>query len=235
MRGKATIILAVIGSLLLLTACDETEQSVSTQPPTTVPTATLPPTPSLTKPAPTATPMPPTPTPSPAATDTPTPLPTDTPAPTATFTPIPPTVVLPTATPVPSTQVTDARVIYHDASCVGGICRYPKGAFPWMDLLVRLGDTWCGPEREPNDDIDAQPLPETYHWEASGGFGTLPNGEAWWAKPSTEGTARLIGPNGELLVELPLRIAFRGSGEDKDSDGEEKPPEPKPQPPPGGG
>jgi len=48
-----------------------------------------------------------------------------------------------------------------------------------LDLLIKLGDHWYGPERLPGDDIDALPLPKGYHWEVMGGFSGEPNGEAW--------------------------------------------------------
>lgn len=84
-------------------------------------------------------------------------------------------------------------------------------------MLVQLaGDppTWHGPEREPGDGIEVVPLPAGYHWEATGGFEALPNGEAWWAESSLVGTACLIGPGGTVLVEVPLQIAFRSEGGD---------------------
>jgi hypothetical protein len=109
-------------------------------------------------------------------------------------------------------QVTDARAIYHNGFSQDGIGIYERDAFPWLDLLVKLEGTWYGPEREPDDGIHAVPLPEGFHWEAEGGFGTLPHGEAWWTESDTTGTARLIDTSGVVLVELPLRIAFRGSG-----------------------
>ena len=127
----------------------------------------------------------------------------------------------PSATPV---LVTDARVVYHNGFDQGGVGVYEPGALPWLDLLVQLGGTWYGPEREPNDGIEAKPLPEGYRWEATGGFGTLPNGEAWWTKSDTVGTARLLGPGGGVVVEVPLEVAFRTGG-DRD-------PDPGPEPAP---
>ena len=141
-----------------------------------------------------------------------------------------------TATPVPSATaepqnsgevpgvVTDFRVVYHNGFTQGLVGVYEPGAFPWLDLLVQLGGTWYGPERQPDDGIEAMPLPEGCHWVASGGFGTLPNGEAWWAESGTSGTASLIGPNGEVMVEVPLEITFRSSG------GEGSDPGPSPTP-----
>jgi hypothetical protein len=107
----------------------------------------------------------------------------------------------------------DAKVVYHNGFAQDGMGKYERGAFPWLDLLVRLGETWYGPEREPDDGIVAQPLPDEYRWEGDGGFGVLPNGEAWWTESATEGVARLIGPSGELVLELPLRIEFSEPGE----------------------
>lgn len=121
-------------------------------------------------------------------------------------------------------MVTDARVVYHNGFDQGGVGVYEPGALPWLDLLVQLGGTWYGPEREPNDGIEAEPLPEGYRWEATGGFGALPNGEAWWTESDTVGTARLFGPGGGVVVEVPLEVAFRAGG-DRDSD-----PGPEPTP-----
>jgi hypothetical protein len=121
------------------------------------------------------------------------------------------TVAPASATETPA-GVTDARAIYHNGFFQDGIGVYERGAFPWLDLLVRLGGTWYGPEREPDDAFHAMPLPEGFYWEAEGGFGTLPNGEAWWAESGTTGTARLVDTSGAVLVELPLQIIFRKSG-----------------------
>jgi hypothetical protein len=107
--------------------------------------------------------------------------------------------------------VADARVIYHNGFSQDGIGVYERGAFPWLDLLVQLGGTWYGPEREPDDGIQALPLPEGFRWEVEGGFGTLPNGEAWWAESGTSGTARLVDVNGAVVIELPLQVVFRDS------------------------
>jgi hypothetical protein len=123
------------------------------------------------------------------------------------------------ATPEPETSdeplpvVTDFRVVYHDGFTQGLVGVYEPGSFPWLDLLVQLGGTWYGPERQPDDGIEASPLPEGYHWVASGGFGALPNGEAWWSESGTSGTATLIGPNGEVVVQIPLEVTFRSSGD----------------------
>jgi hypothetical protein len=120
-------------------------------------------------------------------------------------------------------RVTDTRVVYHNGFAQDGVGVYERGAFPWLDLLVQLSGTWYGPEREPDDGIQALPLPEHYRWEADGGFGTLPNGEAWWAESSTVGTARLIDAGGAVLVELPLQITFR-DGRGGGQGGESGPP-----------
>jgi hypothetical protein len=195
-------VIAVIGSVLLLTACGAQEQQ-------TTPTATLQPLATMT-PVPTATavptltntPEPATDTPTAAATPTPTPVPTDTPAPVPTA----PPADTPTVTPVPLIQVSDARVIYHDAEkIIDNIATYEPGVEPWMDLLVRLDDNWYGPERN-EDDINAAPLPDGYRWETQGSFSSLPNGEVWWTAPGVEGKARLIGPDGSELVTLELKI-----------------------------
>jgi hypothetical protein len=105
-------------------------------------------------------------------------------------------------------EVTDTWVVYHDGYFSDGAGRYETGVMPWMDLLVKLGDTWYGPERDLNDDRDAQPLPDGYHWECEAGFGCQPNGEAWWTESSDQGTAHLIGPHGEVLTEVPLKVIF---------------------------
>lgn len=173
------------------------------------PTATLPPVATVT-PLPTATlvptftntPEPPTNTPTATATLIPTPAPTDTPLPT------PPPTETPTATPVPIVEVGEARIIYHDVEVVyNDVARYKAGLQPWLDLLVRVGNTWYGPERQA-DEIDAVPLPEGYRWETEGSFTSFPGGEAWWTAPGVEGRAKLIGPDGSLLYTLKLRIEF---------------------------
>jgi hypothetical protein len=123
-------------------------------------------------------------------------------------------------------RVADARVIYHNGFSQDGIGIYERGAFPWLDLLVRLGGTWYGPEREPDDGFQAVPLPEGFRWEAEGGFGTLPNGEAWWAESGTTGTARLVDTSGAVLVELPLQITFRDRGGSGGDGGPGVPPTP---------
>jgi hypothetical protein len=107
-------------------------------------------------------------------------------------------------------DVTDVQVIYHDGYYDDGAGRYEEGVFPWMDLLAKLGDSWYGPERAPSDDMDAQPLLDGLHWECEGGFGCHPNGEAWWTESSNQGIARLIGPSDEVLIEVPLNVAFQG-------------------------
>jgi hypothetical protein len=120
----------------------------------------------------------------------------------------------------------DTRVVYHNGFSQDGIGVYEEGAFPWLDLLVQLGGAWYGPEREPGDGIQAAPLPDGYRWQTAGSFGSLPNGEAWWAESNTEGIARLIGPTGTILVELPLRIMFKSSGSDDDGGEQEVHPTP---------
>jgi len=126
---------------------------------------------------------------------------------------VPPTAVRATEEPAPaSLEVTDVRVVFHDGFSEGTVGTYEPGTSPWLDLLVQMGGGWYGPEREPDDGIEAMPLPEGYRWEASGGFGSLPNGEAWWTESGTEGMVRLFGPAGTVVVELPLRIAFRSAG-----------------------
>jgi hypothetical protein len=125
----------------------------------------------------------------------------------------------PTATPV---RVGNAMVIYHGGVEQDGVGIYEKETLPWMDLLALLDDTWYGPERAPDDGIDAQPLPEGYRWECDGGFACHPNGEVWYVGPENEGTAHLYNPGGEVLAELPLKVAFHGG----DGGGEEPPPPP---------
>lgn len=126
---------------------------------------------------------------------------------------VPPTAIRATEAPSPaSLEVTDARVVFHDGFSEGSVGTYEPGTFPWLDLLVQMGGGWYGPEREPDDGIDARPLPEGYRWEASGGFRSLPNGEAWWTESGTEGMVRLLDPAGTVVVELPLTIVFRSAG-----------------------
>ena len=104
-------------------------------------------------------------------------------------------------------EVSEARIIYHDGEVLNEVGRYKSGVQPWIDLLVRVGDTWYGPERL-EDDIDAIPLPDGYRWEVEGGFASFPNGEAWWTAPGVEGKARLIGPDGNVLYTLELEVEF---------------------------
>jgi len=206
-RGKFAMlqVLGVLASLLLVTSCGPREQP-PTPTATLQPLATVTPIPTAT-PAPTSTstytPPPPTHTPTATATPPPPPVPTDTPA-AAT---VPPTET-PTVTPVPIVEVSEARIIYHDVEVVyNDVAKYKAGIQPWLDLLVRVGDTWYGPERQA-DEIDAVPLPEGYRWETEGSFSSFPTGEAWWTAPGVEGRARLIGPDGSVLYTLALRIEF---------------------------
>ena len=166
-----------------------------------------------------------------AGTPTDTPLPTSAPSPSTvpvTDTPSPsripatasprPVWETPTEEPESSTSsgtagvVMDARIVYHNGFSEGTVGIYQPGAMPWLDLLVQLGGTWYGPEREPDDGISASPLPEGYQWQTSGSFGALPNGEAWWNESGTAGVARLIGPGGAVILELPIQIVFRSGG-----------------------
>jgi hypothetical protein len=122
----------------------------------------------------------------------------------------------------------DARVVYHDGFSQGSVGFYEPGAFPWLDLLVQLDGVWYGPERQPGDGIEASPLPEAYRWEATGSFQALANGEAWWTESGTKGTARLVGPGGTVMVELPIEVVFRSGG----GGGDGGSPDPGPQPTP---
>jgi hypothetical protein len=200
-------VIAVIAILLLITACGFRGRR---QEPT--PTATLPPVATMT-PAPTATviptetntPEPPADTPTTVAAAEPTSIPTDTPPPPPP--PSPPPTEEPTVTPVPLTEVSEARVIYHDAKVLDNVGKYESSVEPWIDLLVRMGDNWYGPERQV-DDIEASPLPEGYRWETEGSFSTLPSGEAWWTAPGVKGKAILIGPDEGVLYTLELQIDF---------------------------
>jgi hypothetical protein len=117
----------------------------------------------------------------------------------------------------------DARIVFHNGFSEGTMGIYEPGSFPWLDLLVQMGGTWYGPERQPDDGIQAKPLPEGYRWEASGGFGTHPNGEAWWTESGTDGLGRLLSPDGTVLLELPLQIVFRSGGGGSDSGGGPEP------------
>lgn len=197
-------VIALIASLLLITACGAKKQK---QEPT--PTATLPPVATMT-PVPTATAVPTeTNTPEPPPTDTPTTVATAVPTSTPTDTPPPPPppTETPTVTPVPLMEVSEARVIYHDGEALNDLGRYESGVQPWLDLLVRMGDNWYGPERQ-EDDIEASPLPEGYRWETEGSFSSMPTGEAWWTGPGIQGKARLIGPDDSVLYTLTLMIEF---------------------------
>ncbi len=199
----------IIGFLLLTTACSNSPRMSRLPPMATRVSSPSPPL-ATTPLASTATSKS-SPSPLPATTPPPvftaTWLPTRPPLPSSTLTPSL-TPVLTSVTPMPPRQVSEARAVYHDGFFQDGVGYYEEGTVPWLDLLVRLDKTWYGPEREAGDGLEALPLPASYRWEALGGFGTLPNGEAWWNQSATEGMARLIGPADELLLELPLRIVF---------------------------
>jgi hypothetical protein len=203
---KHLLSIIAIGGLLVLTACGLKEQPIPT--PTPTPTsqpvvmATMTPAPTATE-VPTSTSEPPTETPPAIDTATPTTAATNTPI------PAPAATITPTATAVLLMQVSEARVIYYDGEFVDGVEKYQPGVQPWMDLLVRVDDNWYGPERA-EDDIQAIPLTDGYRWETDGNFSSLPNGEAWWTGPDTEGTARLIGPDGSEIHTLQLKIEFDG-------------------------
>jgi hypothetical protein len=207
-RFTALKVVAVIASLSLVTACGPFGKRAPT------PTATLPPVPTATPiptatPAPTETntPLPPTATPTVIAAVIPTSIPTDTPPPPPPPPPPTPTET-PTLTPLPPMEVDEARVIYHDAEVIyNDVAKYKSEIQPWLDLLVRMGDNWYGPERQV-DDITAAPLPEGYRWETEGSFSSMPTGEAWWTAPGIQGRAILIGPDGGVLYTLELRLEF---------------------------
>ena len=55
--------------------------------------------------------------------------------------------------PTGPVQAGDTMVIYHGGVQQDGVAVYDEGILPWIDLLVRLDNTWHGPEREPDDDI----------------------------------------------------------------------------------
>lgn len=77
--------------------------------------------------------------------------------------------------------------------------QYRAGMTPWMDLIVLFPDgNWYGPERNPGDGIEAQPLPEDFWWEVTEDFGVTPNGEMWWKGLGPEGLATLHGPEAAL-------------------------------------
>ncbi|MBN2549529.1 MAG: hypothetical protein JXB15_10250 [Anaerolineales bacterium] len=135
-----------------------------------------------------------------------------------TVTPIPPTAtVILTSTPTP-VVVTEWRVIYHDSEMKNGVATYQAGDIPWIDLLVKLGNLWYGPERQFNDEIEALALPSGYYWKTEGGFACNPDGEAWWTEQFNDGLARLYGPDGQVLLEVPLKVKFEGTDEDDDFD-----------------
>ena len=200
-------VIAVIAILLLITACGfRGRRQEPTPTPTLPPVATLTPAPTATViPTETNTPEPPADTPTTAATPVPTSAPTDTPPPPPP--PPPPPTEAPTATPVLLMEVSEARVIYHDAKVLDNVGKYESSVEPWIDLLFRMGDNWYGPERQV-DDIEASPLPEGYRWETEGSFSSAPNGEAWWTAPGVKGKAILIGPDGGVLYTLELQIDF---------------------------
>jgi serine/threonine protein kinase len=187
-----------------------TEEAVAvaeapSQTPSAAPSATR-----TAQPTPTATPSPshtaePTPTRTPTASPSPSQTPTVTP--TDTRTPVPPTA---TAVPIVAAET---RVIYHDGTEQDGVGFYEAGVVPWLDLLVRIGDTWYGPERQPDDGINALPLPAGYTWQAQGGFDTLPNGEAWWTGSANEGRAWLSTAGGLTVAEVTLQVVFRGGSQ----------------------
>jgi hypothetical protein len=206
-RKLSVAIVLVVGCLLLLSACDQmnlqTDNGTGTEceegerclDPTETPT----PTPDDDTEE-TATP---TPIEEPEDTPTPTLVPTDTP------TPKPPT-------PTPAV-VSDWSVIYHDATefCMDW-GKYDHGVMPWLDVLVRLGETWYGPDRWPGDAVDPLPLPEQYNWVCTGCFACLSNGEAWLADTGQKsapacteteytGKAKLFGPGGGFITEIALR------------------------------
>jgi hypothetical protein len=201
-RHKNIFLISVTICLLVLTACDKLIPPGQIQPSATTPATKA--SASSTAPVPSATTKPPTDTPPPAPNNTP----THTLAPT-----VPPTVA---PTPI---VVSDSKVIYQGAVIQNGIATYKEGTVPQLDLLVKLGDTWYGPERVPNDGIDALALPSGFHWQVEGGFGCNPTGEAWWTQAFDTGTARLLGPDGQLLVTLPLKVHFVQGGGDDDIGG----------------
>ena len=207
-RKLSAAIILLVGCLVLLSACDqmdaldgggmgtECEEGERCLEPSDTPTATP-----EDEAEETATP---TPEEEPECTPTPTPTPTDTP------TPKPPTPTV--------AVVQDWSVIYHDAK---SFCmdwgRYDQGVTPWMDVLVKLADTWYGPDRYQGDSVEPLPLPEWYNWVCSGSFGCLSNGEAWLAAGGQKsppvctekeytGKAKLYGPDGRFVIELSLRV-----------------------------
>ncbi len=105
-------------------------------------------------------------------------------------------------------DIVETRIIYHDTRFDAEQGQYEPGVIPWLDLLVRSGDNWYGPEREPDDGLEALPLPAGYRWEVGDGFSSLPNGEAWWIGPATDGTAKLINSDNEVVIELQLQVQF---------------------------
>jgi hypothetical protein len=200
-RRIAAAIVLVIGCVFLLSGCDQTaaqpdgdSEEERCLDPSETPTAT------------------------PEETIDQTATPTEEPEPTATPTPVPPD----TPTPLPPTPtvavVTDWSVIYHDAVtfCMDS-GTYNPGITPWMDVLVRLGETWYGPDRYSGDAVQPLPLPEDYSWVCTGAFSCLRNGEAWLsgsgekAPPACSetvytGKAQLFGPGGGFVKEIELRV-----------------------------
>lgn len=104
------------------------------------------------------------------------------------------------------------RVVYHDVSTydLAGVPIYQSGVLPWIDLLVKHDGQWYGPERM-RDEIQARPLESVgLKWEATGGFSTLPNGEAWWNETDRQGMATLYGPDETAIYTVTLKIEVEG-------------------------
>lgn len=122
-----------------------------------------------------------------------------------------------------------SSVVFHDSFSthrdvlpdrVVSVGEYQSGVTPWFDLLVQLPDgTWLGPERNLDDSINAQSLPEGFRWQVTEGFGVLPNGEAWWTGPGTEAWATLWDAQGNEVVKFPFRIQIHTPTSDSSTSG----------------
>jgi hypothetical protein len=111
--------------------------------------------------------------------------------------------------------VPDSGIVFHDsvsshqdAAPEGRVDTgdYRENAVPWIDLLVNMNGAWWGPNRQPNDGLNPQPLPPGYRWQVTDGFGALPDGEVWWIGPNNEAWAILYNPNNQEVLRFLFRV-----------------------------